>query len=141
LHEFKQTPEDHLRGRGCPNCKSKRDNNVIYIWQALKEFYDSKPLYKIGVTSARLKKNRILQVVNKLGWEYKIILIQNVTCEARELERKLHTIGTNPNLIGFDGATEFRAFNKNELQKAIDVITPYIKDDKNQNKKLSNRIK
>lgn len=130
LQEFRQTAEDHLRGRGCPNCKSKRDNNAIYIWQALKEFYDGKPLYKIGVTSARLKKNRILQVANKLGWEYKIILIKNVICEARELERKLHTIGTNPNLAGFDGATEFRAFDEHELQKAIDVITPYIKNEK-----------
>ncbi len=126
--EFRQNPDTHLRGRGCPRCKSKRDNNAIYIWQALNEFYDDKPLYKIGVTSTRLKDERIIQVTSKLEWEYEIILLESVVCEARDLEKKLHKLGTNPRLIGFDGATEFRAFNQEELQKAIDTISPYIDD-------------
>lgn len=124
--EFKQTPEDHLRGRGCPNCKSKRDNNVIYIWKAIGEFYNDKQLYKIGVTSSRLRKNRIVQVAGKLNWDYEIVLYEKVFCEASELEKKIHKLGTNPNLIGFDGATELRALDELELQKAKTIVQPYI---------------
>ncbi len=128
-NEFKQTPEDHLRGRGCSNCKSTRDNNVIYIWRAIGELYDDKPLYKIGVTSSRLRKNRIIQVAGKLGWDYEIVLYEKVFCEASELEKKIHELGTNPKLVGFDGATELRAFNGIELQKAKVIVAPYIDDE------------
>ena len=124
--EFKQTAGTHLAGRGCPRCKAKRDNDSIYIWKAVREFYNDKPLYKIGVTSTRLNDIRIHQVADKLGWEFKIILLKSVNCEASELEQQIHLLGTNPNLTGFDGATEFRAFNKEELKEAIDIITPYI---------------
>jgi hypothetical protein len=127
LKEFKQTPEDHLSGSGCPNCKTKRDNNVIYIWKAIGEFYNDKQLYKIGVTSSRLRKNRIVQVAGKLKWDFEIILLENVICEARELEKHIHKIGTNPNLKGFDGATELRAFSEDELIEAINTVKPYIK--------------
>lgn len=124
--EFKQNPMNHLSGRGCPHCKTTRDNNAIYIWKAINEFYDDKQLYKIGVTSSRLRKKRIIQVAGKLRWDYEIISLEKVSCEATKLEKEIHKIGINPNLIGFDGATEMRAFNNEDLKKAINIIKPFI---------------
>lgn len=124
--EFKQTPMDHLSGRGCPHCKTTRDNNTIYIWKAINEFFNDKSLYKIGVTSSRLRKKRIVQVAGKLGWDYEIILLEKVSCEATTLEKEIHKIGISPNLTGFDGATEMRALSDEELEKAKNIIKPFI---------------
>lgn len=99
---------------------------TIYIWKAINEFFNDKSLYKIGVTSSRLRKKRIVQVAGKLGWDYEIILLEKVSCEATTLEKEIHKIGISPNLTGFDGATEMRALSDEELEKAKNIIKPFI---------------
>lgn len=95
--------------------------------KAIGEFYNDKQLFKIGVTSSRLGKNRIKQQSIKVGCEYEEVLHEDVICKATKLEKEIHKLGTNPKLTGFDGATEIRAFNDEELKKTFKIIESYIK--------------
>lgn len=38
------------------------DNDALYIWQAVDQYFNGKPVYKIGVTSLRLGTSRIKRV-------------------------------------------------------------------------------
>ena len=62
LTTFEQTPNDHLCGRGCPECKNISDYDTLYIWNI-----PDTDIYKIGVTSKRLGMERINSVAVKIG--------------------------------------------------------------------------
>lgn len=101
---------------------SPSDNNAIYIWRAISQHYNGNPVYKIGVTSARLGIQRIETVADKSGFEFDLICCEPVACKATELERKLLMLGEDPQFIGFDGCTEFRALSDSALYAAISMI-------------------
>lgn len=65
---FKQTPNNHLRGQGCPKCKSdknaggfgkndyiKRANGRICTFYTLRCFNKNEEFYKIGITMNNIK--------------------------------------------------------------------------------------
>lgn len=101
---------------------NSRDNDAIYIWRAVGQHYNGHPVYKIGVTSARLGTRRIEQVAKGSGFEFDLICCELVQCKATDLERKLHLLGEDPQFTGFDGCTEFRALSDSALYAAISMI-------------------
>lgn len=105
-----------------------KDNDAIYIWRAVGQHYNGHPVYKIGVTSARLGTARIEWVSRKSGFEFDLICCEPVTCKATEIERKLHLLGEDPKFIGFDGCTEFRALSDSALYTAITLISNVTKE-------------
>ena len=108
------------------------DNDAIYIWRAAGEYFNGHPVYKIGVTSARLGTVRIEQVAKDSGFEFDLICCEPVACKATELERKLHILGESPGYTGFDGCTEFRALSDSALYTAVTLICSAIQQEKPQ---------
>ena len=109
-----------------PENNAPSDNDAIYIWRAVGQFYNGNPVYKIGVTSARLGTARIEQVAKESGFEFDLICCEPVQCKAHELERKLHVLGEDPQFTGFNGATEFRALSDSALYAAVSLICSSI---------------
>lgn len=108
---------------------AKTDNDVIYIWKALSlGKWNDKDIYKIGKTSARLGQERIYFVANEANIQVEIVLIEKVNCKASNLETEILRMGEKINLSGFNGASDFRAFSKNDLKKAFEIVEPYIKN-------------
>ena len=102
------------------------DNNVIYIWEAIDEFFNGEQVYKIGVTSARLGEARIHQCAKASGKDANILILENVNGKATEIETEILKLGEDPKYIECDGYTEFRALNNDDLDKALDLIITRI---------------
>ena len=113
---------------GFPEDRAPSDNNAIYIWRAVGQHYNGNPVYKIGVTSARLGINRILRCSRSNGFEFDLVCCERVQCKATELERKLLMLGEDPCFLGFDGATEFRALSDSALYAAVSMIASEVCD-------------
>lgn len=107
---------------GFPINRMPSDNDTIYIWRAVGQHYNGNPVYKIGVTSARLGTFRVERVARLGGFEFDLICCEPVQGKADELERKLHILGEDPKFVGFDGCTEFRALSDSALYVAISMI-------------------
>ena len=107
---------------GFPENNAPSDNNAIYIWRAIGQHYNGNPVYKIGVTSSRLGVWRIVDVAGRAGFEFDLICCEAVQGKATDLERKLHLLGEDPQLAGFNGATEFRALSDSALYAAVSMI-------------------
>lgn len=103
-----------------------KDNDTIYIWRAVGQYFNGEPVYKIGVTSARLGDLRIKHVANGVGFEFVLICHVKVRCRATEIEKRLHLLGYDPEYVGFDGATEFRAMDDATLWVALGLISEVI---------------
>lgn len=98
------------------------DNDAIYIWRVVGEYFNGHPVYKIGVTSARLGTRRIVQVGRAAGFEVDLICCEPVQCKATDLEKKLLILGKSPGYKGFDGAREFRALSDSALYVAVTLV-------------------
>ncbi|MEY3359581.1 MAG: hypothetical protein RI923_841 [Pseudomonadota bacterium] len=118
---FEQAPSMHLSGRGCPKCYLATDNDAIYIWKAVGQFYNGEQIYKIGYTSMRLAEERIAFVANKAKFSYEVIIIRNIG-EASKIEKELLELGESPQYVGHNGASEFRALSSADLDKALKII-------------------
>jgi hypothetical protein len=103
------------------------DNDAVYIWKAIGQVFNGEQIYKIGVTSSRLGKDRILFCANKADFDAEIVIIANVNGKATEVEKSLLSIGADPKYVGFNGCTEFRAMTAAQLNRAIDIINSNIK--------------
>jgi hypothetical protein len=95
---------------------SGSDGNCFYLWRAVGAYFNGEPVYKFGVTSTRLKLDRIEIVANAGGLEYDLILWLPVT-DAFAIEAKVKRMGASPQYTGFDGCTEFRAFTDDEVKQ------------------------
>ena len=101
------------------------DSDAVYVWRAIGHEFNNTPVYKFGVTSARLEDRRITEVARFANMEFEIIVLTKVTVHASELEAQLLKLGANPMYQGFNGASEFRALTDVELREAIDLISSY----------------
>lgn len=108
-----------MQGFGCPACHYRSDS--VYIWKSEGEFSNGKQIYKVGVTTFTNGALRMRQCANKSGRTPTMIAMAKVE-NAWKIEKTLLTIGENPLLKGFDGATEMRAMTDDELQKAIKIL-------------------
>lgn len=81
---FKQTPNNHIKGQGCPKCKNdkniggfgkndyiKRANDRTCIFYTLRCFNDNEEFYKIGITVQTIQ-NRYNHIT-KMPYLYEII--------------------------------------------------------------------
>lgn len=98
------------------------DDDAVYVWRAVGQFFNGIPVYKIGVTSARLGTRRIEQVASDAGFDYELICCERVQGKATDIEKKLHILGENPNYLDINGCTEFRALSDSALYVAISMI-------------------
>ena len=98
------------------------DNNVLYIWRALGQFFNGDPVYKVGVTSARLGAARLKSVSKASGFELEVVCFENLKVKASQVERQILKLGSDPKYLGFNGASEFRAFNASALNAAMQII-------------------
>ena len=100
------------------------DNNCIYIWNI-----KDTNVYKIGVTSYRLKDERIINVARAHNVKYEIFALVKVN-NAIQIETELHkTFKMGQDLIqNGDGITEFKTLNRTELIEALDYISQFRLD-------------
>jgi len=101
------------------------DSDAVYIWRAIGHEFNSTPVYKFGVTSARLEDRRITEVARFANMDFEIVVLTKVTIHASELEAQLLKFGANPMYEGFNGASEFRALTDEELQEALNLIIKF----------------
>ena len=101
---------------------SPSDNDTVYIWRAVGELHNDLPVYKLGVTSARLGDQRIKEVAKRWGFDFKINTLTPVVEQATSIEKELLKLGTNPGYVGIDGASEFRALTDLDLAYAVSII-------------------
>jgi hypothetical protein len=95
---------------------SPSDGDCFYFWRVVGAYFNGLPVYKPGVTSVRLKFDRIDQVARAGGLEYDLVLWLPVV-DAYALERKVKAMGVSPHYTGFNGASEFRAFTDDEVKQ------------------------
>ena len=122
---FMQSPGKHLHGKcGCPACGKVQptDNDTIYIWRAVGQYFNGNPVFKIGITSQRCGDDRIRKVAKKWGFDFEVVCCTYVNGRATDLEGKLHEMGDDPQLLGIDGCTEFRALDGDQLASALVMI-------------------
>jgi len=122
LTAFEAASSRNLLDKIHPVSLERTDNDAIYIWQAVGQYYNGNPVYKIGITSARLGTRRIEKVAAGSGFDFELICCEPVQCKATDLEKKLLILGEDPEFQGFDGCTEFRALSNSALYAAVSLI-------------------
>lgn len=121
-HSWETTPNNVSNGTNCPHCEIRTsDRDAVYIWRSEGETFQGRQVYKVGITSDRLKDIRIRQVKKRSGRNAKIEILQKVE-NAVAVEAALKTFGVDPQFTGFDGATEFRAMDEDEFSRAIAFV-------------------
>lgn len=113
--EFWQRPASHLGGRGCAKCWAF-DNNAFYMKRALNCFFNGNPVYKVGVTSARLGTDRVVRQNKLSGIDHELVIHPTqVVGSATDIEVFALGLGQNPMFVGFDGCTEYRAYTDEDV--------------------------
>lgn len=97
-------------------------SDTIYIWNAVGQYFNGKPVYKIGVTSEKNGLRRVELVAKRSGFKFDLVCCEPTTKKALILETELHKLGESPQYTGFDGHSEFRALTDDELYSAIEMI-------------------
>lgn len=110
--------------------RNSADNNAIYIWRAVGQYFNGEPVYKVGVTSARLGHRRVDACAKSSGFEYTIICCEPVRCKATDLEKRLLLLGCDPGYCDIDGATEFRAMSDAVVWVALGLISEVVLEKK-----------
>lgn len=109
---FFQTPNNHLRGHGCPKCQVS-NQNTLYILKCL-----DTGLIKIGIT------NRLDKRISTIGGNLEYI--HHITLEnPRQLELELHKRYQqfrifNPNVVS--GGTEFFELSEQQIKALIEEL-------------------
>jgi len=101
------------------------DNDAIYLWRAEGVQHNGTPVYKIGMTSARLGNWRIGHVAKASGFTPTVLRHVKVTEKATFIECRLLEMGIDPGYTGFAGCTEFRALTDQQADFIIGMIDMY----------------
>jgi hypothetical protein len=97
------------------------DSDAAYMWCADGQTHNGKRVCKFGLSSARLKDERIRQV----GWASGFVPTEVIIVEradAAALEKELLAFGEAVLYTGFGGCTEFRALTEDEIKLAKQKI-------------------
>jgi hypothetical protein len=95
---------------------SPSDGNCFYLWLVVGAYFNGLPVYKPGVTSTRLKFDRIERVAKAGGLKYDLVLWLPVA-DAFAIEAVVKRMGVSPEYTGFNGCTEFRALTDDEVKQ------------------------
>lgn len=101
------------------------DNDTVYLWKAEGVFFNGMPVYKVGVTSEKFGTKRIAQVAAEFGVEYKILALTKVNGKATSIESQMLAIGVDPKMESFNGSTEFRAMNEQQVAQTINLMSQH----------------
>jgi hypothetical protein len=102
----------------------RTDADTIYVWRAEDQFFNRKPVYKIGVTSIKCGDSRISQVCRASGFKPCSVIKTFVGVgRAYEVEKAALNFGCDPKFSKFDGSTEFRALSDQQLSEVLSVIS------------------
>lgn len=125
-HIWEAKPNNILNGRGCPACSERAcDNDIFYLWTAIDQrLVDLQPgehLIKYGVTSERLKDQRVREVASSWGARPNVIAYVKTLATAVIAEKSAAGIGKplTPEYSGLDGWTEFRIVDEAELSQLL----------------------
>lgn len=119
--DFKQSPNNHIRGQGCPLCpRNYSQPTQLYI-------ISTKGMVKIGFSNHPDGRNKTLS--KKSPFKTEVVLTWEVkdTPTAYAVEQKAHDLlrEYNSGLKGFDGATEW--FNLTPLE-AASVVSELVSE-------------
>lgn len=93
------------------------DNDAVYIWK-VKDL----PVYKIGITSRRLKDRRVKYVCRKGNLEYETLHLVTVE-NAALVERAMLSYGRPFEFDEpFSGSTEFRNLTEKEYKECLKIL-------------------
>ena len=115
---FEQTPDNHIRGNGCPHCAGK-NHDILYLLKCLETGW-----YKIGITTNNTKKR-----ISDLGGNLEEV--HHVKLEdPRKYESILHNKYKDFNKyheVVRSGKTEFFSLTENQVQEVIDYMNEVSK--------------
>lgn len=102
---FSQSPNDHLNGRGCPECAvygfKQHIQAGLYCLKAKEQDY-----VKIGISNNVEKRIKILK--SATPFEFDVLhIIENSGATIAKLEKMFHNEFESAGFSGFDGATEW----------------------------------
>lgn len=120
-HMWNTRPDNILRGRGCPRCKTHTSKlDVVYLWKVT----ELAGVYKVGVTSSHLGHKRIREVEGRSGLRATNIITKHVDQgDALLIEDALLKLGTPVSFDEpFNGYTEFRSYTDSQLTKAHSLL-------------------
>jgi hypothetical protein len=105
-------------------CISTTDRDAIYIWHAIDFSEDDYNVYKIGITSKRLRAKRIAECASIMGTRYRLVKLKPITYDAQKAEKYLFQLFTTVphNVPKRQGHTEFRVLTNDELALACALI-------------------
>lgn len=109
---FCQTPDNHLKGKGCPKCQGY-NQDTLYLLRCL-----TTGLYKIGIT------NNLRQRLQSIGGNLEHIHHVNVE-NPRYLEKQLHEKYQKHNVFNptvRSGGTEFFNLSDSQVQEIEEII-------------------
>lgn len=90
------------------------DRDVVYLLKTSLTYNDL-PVYKIGISSERVKKRRLAELKYGSGLHFDVVHWV-LTPNAEELEKTLLCLGQRPMVKNFRGYSELRAFTPSELE-------------------------
>ncbi len=97
------------------------DNDAVYIWRVVGRYRHGKPVFKIGVTSSRLREKRISAVASLAKVKADTVALVKVP-DARAVESELLLIGEPAAFNKGSGHTEYRALSSSELEQALVIL-------------------
>ncbi len=107
--QFEQAPSNHLTGNGCPSCAQKGFSPTLssFVYVLLSE---DTCLMKVGITNN--PKVRYASLKSRTPFSFTPIECFKIDGEkAKSVEREIHIKGTSARFTGFNGATEWIAYD------------------------------
>jgi len=106
-----------------PGSLRSADEDAFYMKRATGEVFNGLPVYKVGITSARLGDARIKSQCRKSRMKHQLVIpsTRMIGC-ARDVELFALGLGVDPKYLPFDGSTEYRAFTEDEVQQIKDMV-------------------
>lgn len=92
--------------------------DAVYLWKVR-----GTDLYKIGITASIYGLCRMYQVAQAGGFDPEIVIQTTVKCRPHQVERQVLSLGLAVTFDHkFQGYTEFRRLNDNEVAQAVGII-------------------
>lgn len=122
--DFKQTPNNHTQGVGCPSCANHgyQPNKTGYLYFLLDTETHSR--IKIGISNR--PDQRLRELRNATPFEFEPMEIIETYGEiAPQLEKLCHEALPSAGLTGFDGATEWMKYEGATVRQLIETCEFY----------------
>jgi hypothetical protein len=103
--------------------ETRQKRNVVYLAKVLDP--DFPDYYKIGMTSLGKHTARMYDNIRKSGFDMTVLRATEVKCDAGMVEKKLLKLGGTIWAGKFEGYTEYREMNQDDLSRAHAILDEY----------------